>query len=138
MDICCIVLEWCHCCEFPSLSSSHPGQRRYLGYLGLRPVLPHYLQGQSACDLPVHTLTHLQDYTMGFALSILTAALGVGQFFTRAIAFQWIFAFIIMAILFLATLVIAIPGIFGKEVSFRRDQNVVSADQERAPLLDDH
>jgi hypothetical protein len=75
---------------------------------------------------------------MGFALSILTAALGVGQFFTRAIAFQWIFAFIIMAILFLATLVIAIPGIFGKEVSFRRDQNVVSADQERAPLLDDH
>jgi len=75
---------------------------------------------------------------MGFALSILTAALGVGQFFTRAIAFQWIFAFIIMALLFLATLVIAIPGIFGKEFSFRREQSVVPADQERAPLLDDH
>jgi len=83
-------------------------------------------------------LVIFKDYTMGFALSILTAALGVGQFFTRAIAFQWIFAFIIMAILFLATLVIAIPGIFGKEISFRRDQNIVPADQERAPLLDDH
>jgi len=79
-----------------------------------------------------------KDYTIGFALSILTAALGVGQFFTRAIAFQWIFAFIIMGILFVATLVIAIPGIFGKEFSFRREQSVVPADQERAPLLDDH
>jgi len=79
-----------------------------------------------------------KDYTIGFALSVLTAALGVGQFTTKVIAFQWIFAFVIMAILFLATLVIAIPGIFGKEFSFRREGNVVSADQERAPLLDDH
>lgn len=74
---------------------------------------------------------------MGLNLSILTAALGVGQFFTRAIAFQWIFAFIIMGILFIFTLLIAIPGIFGKEFSVRRDQNLVPADQERAPLLDD-
>jgi len=79
-----------------------------------------------------------KDYTMGFALSILTAALGVGQFFTRAIAFQWIFAFIIMGILFIATLLIALPGIFGKEFSIRREQSVVPADQERAPLLDDN
>jgi len=43
-----------------------------------------------------------------------------------------------MAVLFLATLVIAIPGIFGKEISFRREGAVVPADQERAPLLDDH
>ena len=78
-----------------------------------------------------------QDYTMGFALSVLTASLGVGQFLTKAIAFQWIFAFIIMGILFLATLVIGVPGIFGKELSFRRDGDVVPADQERAPLLDD-
>jgi len=78
-----------------------------------------------------------KDYTMGFALSILTASLGVGQFFTKAIAFQWIFAFVIMGVLFIATLGIAVPGIFGKEFSFRREQNVVPADQERAPLLDD-
>lgn len=71
-------------------------------------------------------------------MSILTAALGVGQFFTKVIAFQWIFAFVIMGLLFVATLLIAIPGAFGKEFSFRREQNVVPADQERAPLLDDH
>jgi hypothetical protein len=75
---------------------------------------------------------------MGFALSILTASIGVGQFFTRTIAFQWIFAFVIMGILFLATLVIAVPGIFGKEFTFRREGAVVPADQERAPLLEDN
>lgn len=78
-----------------------------------------------------------QDYTMGFSLSILAASIGVGQFFTKAFALQWIFAFTIMAILFLSTLVIAVPGIFGKEFSFRREGSVVPADQERAPLLDD-
>jgi len=79
-----------------------------------------------------------KDYTIGFALSVLTASLGVGQFFTKVIAFQWIFAFVIMAVLFLASLLVAIPGIFGKEISFRREGAVVPADQERAPLLDDH
>lgn len=74
---------------------------------------------------------------MGFALSIICASLGVHQFFIRAIAFQWIFAFTIMATLFVTTLLIAVPGIFGKEISFRREQDVVPADQERAPLLDD-
>lgn len=75
---------------------------------------------------------------MGFALSILVASTGVGQFLTKAIAFQWIFAFVIMGILFLATLAIAIPGFFGKEISFRREGAVVPADQERAPLLEDN
>jgi hypothetical protein len=75
---------------------------------------------------------------MGFALSILTAALGVGQFLRQVIAFQWIFAFTIMGTLFLCTLVVAVPGIFGKEISFRRDTTVVADDRERAPLLDDN
>ncbi|TVY58287.1 hypothetical protein LSUE1_G008331 [Lachnellula suecica] len=82
-------------------------------------------------------LVAYKDYTMGFALSILTASLGVGQFFTKAFALQWIFCFIIMGLLFVSTLVIAVPGIFGKEVSFRREGAIVPADQERAPLLDD-
>jgi len=79
-----------------------------------------------------------KDYVMGFSLSVLTAALGVGQFLDKIIAFQWVFAFVIMGVLFLATHAIAIPGIFGKEFTFRRETNVVEADQERAPLLDDH
>jgi len=78
-----------------------------------------------------------KDYTMGFALSILAASLGVHQFFIKTIAFQWIFAFTIMGTLFIATLLIAIPGIFGKEFSIRREGAVVPADQERAPLLQD-
>jgi len=70
---------------------------------------------------------------MGFALSILTASLGVGQFLTKVVAFQWIFAFTIMATLFVSTVFIAIPDVFG---SSGRKQ-VIAEDQERAPLLDD-
>jgi len=79
-------------------------------------------------------LVTYKDYTMGFALSILTASLGVRQFFIKIIAFQWIFAFVIMGVLFVATLAIALPGVFG---GFRREAAVVPTDQERAPLLDD-
>ena len=64
-------------------------------------------------------------------------ALGVHQFFIKAIAFQWIFAFVIMGVLFMATLAIAIPGFFGKELSFRREGDIVDADRERQPLLND-
>lgn len=64
---------------------------------------------------------------MAFNLSILSAAIGVGQFFRQVVAFQWIFAFTIMAVLFVA----AFPAIV---VSFSRQGGVI-ADQERAPLL---
>lgn len=73
---------------------------------------------------------------MGFALSVLSASLGVGQFFTKVFALQWIFAFTIMAILFILTLLVAVPGIFGKEIGFR-GSHPIGEDQERAPLLDD-
>lgn len=73
---------------------------------------------------------------MGFCLSTLAASLGVGQFLRQIVAFQWIFAFTIMAVLFVLTVGIALPGVFGKEISFRRDTQV--ADQERAPLLEDN
>lgn len=76
------------------------------------------------------------DYTMGFCLSVLAASLGVGQFLRQAIAFQWIFAFVIMGVLFISTLVIVIPGIMGKEIGVRRSEN--TEDTERAPLLADN
>jgi len=81
-------------------------------------------------------LVTFKDYTMGFALSILCAAIGVSQFLRQIVALQWIFAFTIMATLFVSTLVIAVPGAFGKEISFRREA-IVSEDRERAPLLED-
>ncbi|KAJ9629707.1 hypothetical protein H2203_002088 [Taxawa tesnikishii (nom. ined.)] len=80
-------------------------------------------------------LVAYKDYTMGFALSVLAASLGVAQFLTHAIAFQWIFAFIIMALLFVFSIIIGIPGLVGEDV-FKRGQ-IVSEDREREPLLQD-
>ena len=71
---------------------------------------------------------------MGFLLSTLASAIGVAQFTRQIIALQWIFAFIIMALLFLATLGVAVPAWTGKEIKWRRTQE---SDVERAPLLND-
>ncbi|KAI2466155.1 DUF1774-domain-containing protein [Annulohypoxylon bovei var. microspora] len=73
-----------------------------------------------------------KDYTMGFNLSVLSAAIGVSQFLRQVVAFQWIFAFIIMAILFVATLVVAVPAATGRGIKFARARE---GDTERAPLL---
>lgn len=72
---------------------------------------------------------------MGFSLSVLSAAIGVAQFHRQIIAFQWIFAFTIMAVLFILTVIVAIPAATGRELPFGRRQ---PADQERAPLLADN
>lgn len=69
---------------------------------------------------------------MGFSLSVLSAALGVAQFFRQVIAFQWIFAFTIMAVLFVFTVIVAVPAWTGREAPLTRQP---PADAERAPLL---
>jgi len=79
-------------------------------------------------------LVVFKDWTMGFALSILSAALGVAQFLTVIVAVQWIEAFTIMALLFVVSSAVAAPGVFGKEGPFKRGE-IVSEDRERAPLL---
>jgi hypothetical protein len=91
-----------------------------------------YKVRHSAFVLTSSDANNTQDYTMGFNLSVLSAALGVGQFLHHVIAFQWIFAFTIMSVLFVLTLVIAVPAWTGREIPFAR-----SADAERAPLLAD-
>lgn len=75
---------------------------------------------------------------MGFSLSVLAAALGVAQFQRQFIAFQWIFAFVIMAVLFVSTVLIAVPAWAGRDISFGRRHEQPPADQERAPLLGDN
>jgi hypothetical protein len=75
-----------------------------------------------------------KDYTMGFSLSVLAAAIGVGQFLGHIIALQWIFAFVIMAILFIMTIVVAVPAWTGREIKWKHSVN----DQERAPLLNEN
>ncbi|RPB03831.1 DUF1774-domain-containing protein [Choiromyces venosus 120613-1] len=76
-------------------------------------------------------LVVFKDYHVGFATAFLTAGLGVGQFFTKIIALQWIFAFTIMAIVFLFTLAVAVPGIYGTDTGLEAG----GGDRERAPLL---
>ncbi|KAI6345497.1 hypothetical protein MCOR28_003565 [Pyricularia oryzae] len=74
-------------------------------------------------------LVMYKDYTMGFSLSVLAASLGVAQFLRQVIALQWIFAFTIMAVLFVLSLVVAFPAWTGRESS------APPQDAERAPLL---
>lgn len=80
-------------------------------------------------------LVAYKDYTMGFALSVLSAALGVAQFQRQFIALQWIFAFAIMAALFVFTLLIAFPAWAG---AIRSRRGLAESDQERAPLLNEN
>ncbi|KAG5948793.1 hypothetical protein E4U60_000868 [Claviceps pazoutovae] len=75
-----------------------------------------------------------KDYTMGFALSVLSAAIGVAQFQRQVIALQWIFAFVIMSVLFVATVVVAVPAWTGRDAMWRRSGP--EADAERDPLLE--
>lgn len=77
-----------------------------------------------------------KDYTIGFWLSVLSAALGVAQFQRQFIAFQWIFAFVIMAVLFSLSTVVAAAAWTGRELNFGKNKTV-TADAERAPLLAD-
>lgn len=66
-------------------------------------------------------------------LTIFTA-LGAEQFLVHTIAFQWIFAFVIMGLLFFFTVWTAAPAVFGGREPFPSG-TVVSEDQERQPLL---
>ena len=66
-----------------------------------------------------------------------SAALAIHQLGIKAFALQWIFAFVIMSVLFVATLAVVVPGYFGKELSFRREDTIEEEDQERQPLLRD-
>lgn len=78
-----------------------------------------------------------KDYTMGFWLSVLAASLGVAQFERQFIAFQWIFAFVILAVLFSLSFVVATAAWTGRELGWGK-RNHETADAERAPLLADN
>ncbi|KAK4248129.1 hypothetical protein C7999DRAFT_13888 [Corynascus novoguineensis] len=76
-----------------------------------------------------------KDYTMGLALSVLSASLGVAQFLRQIIALQWIFAFTIMAVLFVLTVLVAVPAWTGRQGPWGGSAERQQADAERAPLL---
>ncbi|ANB14305.1 hypothetical protein AWJ20_5270 [Sugiyamaella lignohabitans] len=76
------------------------------------------------------------DWAVGFSSSYLVWALGVGQFFTKVVALQWIFAFVIASLLFIGSLLVAVSP---NSSPFVRDTEAqtapASASDERAPLL---
>ncbi|KAH8706111.1 hypothetical protein GQ44DRAFT_743496 [Phaeosphaeriaceae sp. PMI808] len=85
----------------------------------------------------VFFLAAYKDYTMGFALSVLSFSTGMDQFLTNPhiIQLQWIFAFTIGGLLFILSLAVGVPGLLGRD-PFPHGQ-IVSEDRERAPLLAD-
>ncbi|EXJ54959.1 uncharacterized protein A1O5_12870 [Cladophialophora psammophila CBS 110553] len=83
-------------------------------------------------------LAVFKDYTMGFELAILALSLALGQLATKVVAFQWIFAFVIAGVLFVLSLAVGAPKLFGADRSARQEGAIVSEDRERAPLLDEH
>ncbi|GMF54659.1 unnamed protein product [[Candida] boidinii] len=75
---------------------------------------------------PGSFLVFHNDWSVGLASSFLTFGVGLSQFFTRIIAFQWIFAFVVAGLLFIFSLI----TLFG---SFKKSNQLNSSEQ--APLL---
>ncbi|PSS05290.1 hypothetical protein BD289DRAFT_419927 [Coniella lustricola] len=81
-------------------------------------------------------LVAYKDYTMGFWLSLLSAALAVSQV-RHHVHLQGIFAFIIMGNLFGLSAVFATANLLSRELSWERKKDDAT-DAERAPLLADN
>lgn len=79
-----------------------------------------------------------KDYTMGLWLSVLSASLGVAQFQNKGLVqLQWIFAFVILAVLFSLSFVLAVAAWTGRDLGFGKKTHD-NGDAERAPLLADN
>jgi hypothetical protein len=104
----------------------------------------------------VFFLVAYKDYTMGVALSwlafcksyescmkldifadVMEIATGLGQLLTspHILQLQYVFAFTISGLLFVLSIAIGVPGLLGRDLVPRGQ--IVSEDQERAPLLAD-
>jgi hypothetical protein len=69
--------------------------------------------------------------------NIMTIATGLGQLLTspHILQLQYVFAFTISGLLFVLSIAIGVPGLLGRDLVPRGQ--IVSEDQERAPLLAD-
>ena len=74
-----------------------------------------------------------RDWTIGLALAYQAANLGVGQLFTKVIAFQWIFAFVISGILFVSSAAVMVVK---RGVTVDTPGAATTESDERAPLLE--
>lgn len=60
--------------------------------------------------IPEFFIVVFNDWGVGLAATFLTFGLGLGQLFTKLFALQWIFAFVISAILFVTSVLVAVTG----------------------------
>ncbi|ODV87168.1 hypothetical protein CANARDRAFT_21138 [[Candida] arabinofermentans NRRL YB-2248] len=72
-------------------------------------------------------LLFYKDWSIGLSSSLLMLGLGFGQLFTKVVAFQWVFAFVISAVDFVASVL----TMFGSGLT----SNVNTGTSEQAPLL---
>jgi len=79
-------------------------------------------------------LLAFRDWTVGLSVSVLTASLGVAQFLTHVVALQWIFAFSIMGLVFLASVGVIVKNPQGP-AGHTAPAIAPTDDREREPLL---
>ncbi|KAL2885356.1 DUF1774-domain-containing protein [Ceratocystis lukuohia] len=100
---------------------------RILGNIAIWALLP----------IGLYFLAVFSDYTMGFSLAVLTWALAMGQFLEKLVSLQWIFAFVIMGLLFIASFMVAVPAWTGRRVAWLGSDANADNEGERRPLIPD-
>lgn len=82
--------------------------------------------------VPFMFLALYKDWGIGLTSSFLTWGIGVAQFFTKVVALQWVFAFIIASLTFLMSLAVLVPRWTPEAIENESSGN------ETAPLLQDN
>lgn len=75
--------------------------------------------------VPTFFLAIYRDWSIGLSSSVLVFGIGLAQLFTHVFALQWIFAFVISGLLFLASIAVLSANLNGDKIS----------DGEQAPLI---
>jgi len=82
-------------------------------------------------------ITHLNDYTLGYSLSLLMFSLAIKQFNIKTFALQWIFAFVIFGVFLVSSLYAHMTKYHNRDFFLRPITEPEPADRERQPLLSD-
>lgn len=75
------------------------------------------------------------DWAIGLSSSVLVFGIALAQLFTKIIALQWIFAFIISGLLFAVSILLAVPNLTPPQLR-QVTSDARGNTAERAPLLD--
>lgn len=85
--------------------------------------------------VPAVFLVLYNDWAIGLSTAVLVFGIGLSQFFTKLIALQWIFAFVISGLLVVLSILFAFPALTPPQLRKLHEDNRTFT-SERAPLLD--